>query len=104
VDLKDIAKATAVLDAEQNTQNTQNSHNSAIKGQAESSQEESLGMEVVENQEVNGRRGGTRTPGPRIRNPLLYPPELHARKQVQLDNIDGFGSSQMAGRFGIVRI
>jgi hypothetical protein len=32
-----------------------------------------------------------------IRNPLLYPPELHARKQVQLDNIDGFGSSQMAG-------
>ena len=27
----------------------------------------------------NGRRGGTRTPDPRIRNPMLYPPELHAR-------------------------
>ena len=28
---------------------------------------------------LDGRRGGTRTPDPRIRNPLLYPPELHAR-------------------------
>jgi len=28
--------------------------------------------------EKTGRRGGTRTPDPRIRNPLLYPPELHA--------------------------
>ena len=25
-----------------------------------------------------GRRGGTRTPDRRIRNPMLYPPELHA--------------------------
>lgn len=28
--------------------------------------------------EGNGRRGGTRTPDPRIRNPMLYPAELHA--------------------------
>ena len=30
------------------------------------------------NMHKRGRRGGTRTPDPRIRNPLLYPPELHA--------------------------
>jgi len=32
----------------------------------------------------NGRRGGTRTPDPRIRNPMLYPTELHARSKPQL--------------------
>ena len=36
----------------------------------------------------DGRRGGTRTPDPRIRNPLLYPPELHAPKHLQLS---GYG-------------
>jgi hypothetical protein len=31
----------------------------------------------------NGRRGGTRTPDPRIRNPMLYPTELHALNNIQ---------------------
>ena len=53
--------------------------------------------------ENNGRRGGTRTPDPRIRNPLLYPPELHALKPVQLDDIGGFGRSQMAGPAAVRR-
>ena len=54
--------------------------------------------------EINGRRGGTRTPDPRIRNPLLYPPELHARKRLWLDDIDEPGSSQMDWWFGDVLI
>jgi len=32
----------------------------------------------------NGRRGGTRTPDPRIRNPMLYPTELHAHKHLRV--------------------
>ena len=31
-----------------------------------------------------GRRGGPRTPDPRIRNPMLYPPELHAHNTVKI--------------------
>ncbi len=33
--------------------------------------------------EKSGRRGGTRTPDPRIRNPMLYPPELHALNHLR---------------------
>jgi integrase len=32
----------------------------------------------------NGRRGGTRTPDPRIRNPMLCPTELHARARAPI--------------------
>ena len=55
---------------------------------------------MKEQSESNGRRGGTRTPDPRIRNPLLYPPELHARGYLQLDNIGGVAPSQIDGCFG----
>ena len=37
--------------------------------------------------EKNGRRGGTRTPDPRIRNPMLYPPELHAHNELRTGRI-----------------
>ena len=50
---------------------------------------------MKEEAENNGRRGGTRTPDPRIRNPLLYPPELHAHGYLELDNIGGVALSQM---------
>ncbi len=79
VDLKDIAKATAALDAEQNTEHDQNSHNSAIKGQPTSPQGQTLNVEVEMTKEVNGRPGGIRTPDPRFRKPLLYPSELQAQ-------------------------
>ncbi len=35
--------------------------------------------EALDVSRLGGRRGGTRTPDPRIRNPMLYPAELHAR-------------------------
>ena len=35
---------------------------------------------------MNGRGGGTRTPDPRIRNPMLYPAELHPRKLLAYFN------------------
>jgi integrase len=38
--------------------------------------------EMVQAIENSGRRGGTRTPDPRIRNPMLYPAELHPRKEL----------------------
>ena len=68
VDLKDIAKATATLDAEQDAENNKNSHNSATSGQPAPPQEQPLNVEVGVIQGVNGRRGGTRTHDPRIRN------------------------------------
>jgi len=46
--------------------------------------------------EKNGRRGGTRTPDPRIRNPMLYPTELHAQISLNIlprSGLLGIGSS-----------
>ena len=51
-------------------------HQSATYTQPTQDREEELPLELIEK---IGRRGGTRTPDPRIRNPMLYPAELHAR-------------------------
>jgi hypothetical protein len=39
-----------------------------------------------------GRRGGTRTPDPRIRNPMLYPAELHAPRHSTGANFRSVGN------------
>jgi hypothetical protein len=83
--LKDIAKATAALDAEQksqknqSSQDDQNSHSSAITEPAKPPQEKAGNVEVTAIQEDDGRPGGIRTPDPRFRKPLLYPSELQAQ-------------------------
>ncbi len=41
-----------------------------------------------------GASGGTRTPGPRLRRPMLYPAELQT--QLYVERVKGIGPSQLA--------
>ena len=47
--------------------------------------------------ENTGRRGRTRTCDPRLRRPMLYPPELRARDFLIFDPAEGAAFSLFAG-------
>ena len=48
---------------------------------------ETHGMLASTTHGISGRRGGTRTPDPWIRNPMLYPAELHALKAYFIESL-----------------
>jgi len=68
------------------------------EGQNAESEKRDL-LEAIGGERLIGRGGGTRTPDPRIRNPMLYPAELHPRKDLHDIGFSaaGFGVTGGAG-------